>query len=589
MFRALLYLQSRSVLNRLLMRLRRLKQPKYLFGGIVGALYFYFYFFRYLFGLPGGHRPGLALGPSGPHNAALYESIGAAMFLIAVLLAWILPHQRAALAFSEAEVAFLFPAPISRRGLIHFKLLRSQGAILFTTFVLMLVTNRFGGKFWIHAAGWWLILSTLNLHLLGSSFARTQLLDRGITNWGRRLGLLALVTLVIAAVIVWAARTLPAPQPGQWQNLSGLQDYLESVLTSGPLPWLLYPFRLIIGPYLAPNGQAFLRALLPALCVTGLHYWWVARADVAFEEASVEASRRTAQKIAALRSGNLHAANPRAKGRRPPFVLRGTGSPIVALLWKNLLSAGQAFTPRLWLILAITASMICTFLARVSERSDLVSAIGMAAAMLVAWSLFIGPQILRQDLRQDLPLVDILKLYPMRGWETVLGEILAPLTILTGIQWLLLLTSAVLLWNAPTSYLDRPATVALGLSAALLVPMLNLIILQIPNAAVLLFPAWFHMGKDRAHGIEVTGQRIIAVFGQLLVFVLTLIPAAIGFGLVLFLCTRIFGRPPGIPAAATLLGSMVAAGILGLEACLGIVLLGRLFERFDLSAELPLT
>src|SRR5579862_3040433 len=237
MVSALLYLQYHSITNRLFFRFRRLKQPKYLFGGIVGALYFYIYFFRYLFTLPGTRRPSLAMGGGTPASLALYESIGAAIFLIAVLLAWLLPHERAALAFSEAEVAFLFPAPVTRRGLIHFKLLRSQGAILFTAFVLMLVTNRFGGKFWIHAAGWWLILSTFNLHLLGSSFARTRLLDRGITNWTRRFIILGLVLMTGAAVVIWERRALPAPDLGQMSDLQGLQDYLEAVLTSGPLPW----------------------------------------------------------------------------------------------------------------------------------------------------------------------------------------------------------------------------------------------------------------------------------------------------------------------------------------------------------------
>src|SRR5215467_10345555 len=173
MLSALLYLQFHSVKNRLAVRLKRLQQPKYLLGGIVGGIYFYFYFFRHLFGVQGS--PGASSATSTVSALALYESLGAVILFIVVLLAWVVPHQRAALAFTEAEVAFLFPAPISRRGLIHFKLLRSQTSILFTTFFLMLVTNRFGGKFWIHAAGWWLILSTLNLHILGSSFARTML------------------------------------------------------------------------------------------------------------------------------------------------------------------------------------------------------------------------------------------------------------------------------------------------------------------------------------------------------------------------------------------------------------------------------
>ena len=49
MIPALFYLQYHSTRNRLVTRFKRLKQPKYLFGAIVGGLYVYFYFFHYLF------------------------------------------------------------------------------------------------------------------------------------------------------------------------------------------------------------------------------------------------------------------------------------------------------------------------------------------------------------------------------------------------------------------------------------------------------------------------------------------------------------------------------------------------------------
>ena len=177
MISALLYLQFHSFKNRLLKRFGRLKQPKYLLGAIAGAIYFYFFFFRHMFRGVGSSNTILAA--TSPQDLALYESIGALLLLVIVFLAWFVPHQRAALAFTETEVAFLFPAPISRRGLIHYKLLRSQTAILFTTLLLTLFSNRFSGRFWTHALGWWLILSTLNLHFLGSSFARMTSRENG--------------------------------------------------------------------------------------------------------------------------------------------------------------------------------------------------------------------------------------------------------------------------------------------------------------------------------------------------------------------------------------------------------------------------
>ena len=567
------------------MRLKRLRRPKYLVGGIVGALYFYFYFFRYLLGRSG---PRAAFPSSaGSPDPGLYESIGAVLLFIVVLLAWIVPHERAALAFTEAEVAFLFPAPISRRSLIHFKLLRSQTAILFTTFFLMLVTNRFGGKFWIHAGGWWIILSTLNLHMLGCSFARTMLLDRGITNWQRRLVIGSLLGVASVVVIVWGWDTFPGFAPAQLGPSSTpadlmiqLQDYFHHLLVAGPVPYLLFPFRLVIRPYLAPNGHAFVIALMPALLILAVHYYWVIRSNVAFEEASVEASKKLAEKIAAVRSGNWQAASKKVKVRRPPFVLRPTGPPLVALVWKNIISAGQVFSLRTWITLAILGTVLCVVVSQTAGASGLVPALGMAVGILLVWSLFLGPQFLRQDFRQDLPLADVLKMYPLPGWQIVLGELLGPAVILTAIQWLLAGIGIAFCSQSTIPLLAGWSSFAFGIGIAVVAPMINLITLQIPNAAVLLFPAWFQSGKDGPQGIEATGQRIIFALGQVIVFFLTLIPAVLGFVLVLVVMKVLLPVTVAIPFA-----SITAALILAGEATLGLLLLGRVFDRFDVSAE----
>ena len=48
LIRSLFYLQLWSSLNALKVRLRRLKQPKYLIGALVGLAYLYIWFGRFL-------------------------------------------------------------------------------------------------------------------------------------------------------------------------------------------------------------------------------------------------------------------------------------------------------------------------------------------------------------------------------------------------------------------------------------------------------------------------------------------------------------------------------------------------------------
>jgi ABC-2 type transport system permease protein len=575
MIAALVYLQAQSLKNQLLGRLRRLRQPKYLIGALFGGAYFFFLIVR-PFLVAGRHGDRTVLPQmSGP----LWEFLASAAVLLVVLVTWLAPHKRAALIFSEAEIAFLFPAPVRRSALIHYKLIKSQSAIFFTVLLLTVFSPRPGGLdgALLRAAGWWLLLSTINLHILGSSFARTLLLERGVSAWKRRLAALALVGALIGGAIAWTSREIPMPQRSDLANKEAVVRYLQAVADTPPARVLLAPFRAAVRPFLAPDARAFLLALGPAAGLLALHYLWVIRADVAFEEASLEVSHRYAAQMTAVRSGRWQDIRPRRRSRAP-FRLSPTGSPAVALLWKNLLGAGQLFSLRVWLPMAIWAGVMGWIFSQNAGRTAWPQVVGMTSGVLFVVSLLIGSQFVRQDFRQDLAAVDLLKTYPMRGWQMALGELLAPALILTGMQWLLLLLMATLLDIGRGM---APLRGAFALAAAITAPTLNLVTLLIPNAAALLFPVWFASGSAAGRGIEVMGQRLIFMLAQLLVFALALAPATLAFAL-----TYLLAAAPLLDTAVALPVSALAASLtLAAEAMFGLSALGKLFERFDPSAE----
>ena len=578
MIAALCYLQYHSTRNRLGTRFKRLKQPKYLFGAIVGGLYCYFYFFRYLFrGYAGSGRTAVAVAIP-PGYLTLAESLGTLLLLVIVLLAWLIPHERAALTFTEAEVAFLFPAPVTRRSLIHFKLVRSQLRILFSALLLTLFSQRFGGHAWIHALGWWLILSTLNFHFLGSSFARTLLLDHGVSNRFRRLLVFALVISLAAFVWLWAKKTLPAMTSADRANITSILNYAQQVLTAGPARYLLFPFHLLVRPFFAPDAVAFATALAPALLLFLLHYLWVIFSDVAFEEASLEASQKLATRIAAVRAGNWQGAKKNQKARRAWFRLAATGPATTALLWKNLIGVGRIFSARLWIVLVVVLIAFVAGFGNSARAQNFSTLAAIIIAIFLAYSLLLGPQLLRLDFRQDLPLANILKTFPLRGWQIALGEILAPVTVLAGFQWFLLLIGSGLVFSLPGGKTTLWLVIAAG--AAILLPALDFLLLLIPNAAVLLFPSWIQTGKDSPRGVEATGQRLIFAVGQMLALLLALLPAALVFSVVYFPLKMAIGPIAPVPVA-----TLAATVVLAVEAGSGVLLLGKLFERFDVTEE----
>lgn len=586
MVRALLYLRLTSLGNLLRSRLLRLRQPKYLAGAVVGVAYFYFVLFRH-----GGAHPA----PAGPHAAAtpvlppelltVYTAFGALIFLVLITLSWLVPSQRAGLTFSEAEIAFLFPAPLTRRSLIHYKLLSSQIAILFTALILTFLSRRgiFGGGDPVtHAIGWWFILAILNLHTIGASFVITRLLDRGVTPLRRRLFILGGIALVVGGALLWVWHDLPKAGAADLQNLTAIIAWLGRVIATPALSWLLLPAKLVLGPFLANDLPAFALALGPAVAIFALHYFWIFRVEVSFEEASIAKAEKRAAKVAAIREGKGLAARP-AAARPGPFRLAATGRPELAFLWKNLLGTHPFFRPRTFYLAAGILCVLCTWLAVQPGYRGMLVVVSTFALIAGGYTLFLGPQLARQDLRSDLPNADLLKTYPLRGWQLVLGELLTPVAILTALLWLALLTLALSLHTPRLdAWLTAPLRFELVLCLGLIAPLVCALQLLVPNAATLLFPAWMQSMRNRTErGIEVVGQRIIFVAGQVLIVLLALLPAALLAALLIFALQWLIGL-----AAAVLLATVAVAAILVGEIWLGLWWLGERFERFDLSGEL---
>jgi ABC-2 type transport system permease protein len=582
---ALLYLYGTSFRNSLVARIKRLRQPKYLAGAVVGGAYFYFFLFRNIFRGSPHAAPSL---PVSAGTAALYLPLAALVLFVLVALGWILPSSRAALLFTEAGVAFLFPAPLTRRMLIHSQLLRSQIAIFFSAFFLTLVFRRgsaFGGNALTHALGWWLILSTLNLHLLAASFVREWMLDLGLQPGRRRLVLLGVLAAVLAGCWLAVRGTVPAPTDADAAGLGAMADYANRVLTTAPVSWVLAPFRLVVAPYFATTLSGFLLALGPALLLMALHYMWVVRTNVSFEEASLELATKRAERIAAYRAGRWRSARDLpTKPRAEPFALAARGWVPVAYLWKNLIALGSLYRLRTWLIACAVAAVGLPWLGADPTRLPLLKIIGAAALMFTAWTALFIPMLMRREMQQTLEHMDIVKSYPLPGWQVVLGGLVTPMTLMVFIEWWLLLV-AVLALGSHTH--DRALVVLLGSAGAgcvaLLLPPLCGLMLCIPFAGVLYFPAWAQpVGTQSAGGIEVMGQRLIFMLGYVVVLIVAVLPAAGVGAVVFFLANAFLGQ-----AAALVLTALTASLLLCAELAGAVYWLGEKVENFDLSTELP--
>lgn len=579
---ALWYVQSRSLVNLVRVRLKRLRQPRYLIGAVIGVGYLWMVFFRRMFlvsAAPVEVEPDL--------EAQLFtQTLASAGLGLYVLMQWLFSGDRAALTFTEAELAFLLPAPVSRSSLLHFRLLRAQSGILFSTLFFNLVAGRGSGFLgWcFHGFTFWLVLTLLFLHSLGASFAIQRLTERGLSGWGRRLSVLGVAGVLVGVVAAWIL-TAPAAQPVR--DLEGLKEAAVALASSGPGPWILAPFRWVVAPWFARDLPGFLRAAGPALAVLVLHYLWVRRAEVSFEEASIAASQKMAERVAAARSGNA-ASLRQHKARRDPFPLATTGFPPVALLWKNLVLAGPVFRRRnigyAAGLVVLTGILSLVFGREESPVSMVFFGVAVVSAFGLGMSLMLGPQMARHDFRSDVGRLEVLKSMPLPAWQVVLGQVLAPVVILTSVQWVLMgVGLAACLGSPELEHLWKGGAMgAIAVAVAVVFPALDALLLLLPNAVAILMPGWGGAGVGRAPGggggVEVIGQRLLFGLGLLLSLVVGLIPGSLMGALVWWLAQFVVGPIWALPVAALPVALILLAEFAG-----GVWLLAKAFSALDVA------
>ena len=580
---ALLYLRLTSLKNFFRAQARRLRQPKYLAGAIFVVAYFWFFVFRHThaalqgMNLPGSTNPGaLAL----PFGALAVSLILAGM--------WTLTSDKPGLQFTEAEIAFLFPAPLTRRTLIHFKLLSTLfGSLLQAVFFSLIFNQRgfFNTRTPLWLVGWWVLLSIISLHHLAASLTIARLAEDGLRAGRRRMLIFGGLMAVAVFTGWWVWHDMP-----ELANYASIFDWFAAVLNGGALHWLLWPARLVLQPLVTTGWSATLLALAPAGAILIVHYWWVGRMDVAFEEASIARAAHFAARRAEIQTKGIYRfgqATP-TKGRRPPFALARTRWVELAFLWKNLLSTRPWLNVRTWLICAAAIIALWRGFSLWLGHEYWRAGGGLATIGMIGgtMALVYGPLITRLDIRQDLANADILKTYPLPGWRILLGEMLTPIAILTGIIWLGLLA-----WFLGLNGHQPPALSPRWFSPVMravftcccagVTPLLVTLLLLVPNGAAILFPAVFRTLRTPGAGLDLMGQRMIFGFGQILVLLLVLVPGAGAAGLLIFITQWLIG-----PALAEILATVLVGLVFAGEIWCVLWWLGERFEKLDLSSEL---
>ena len=612
---ALLFLLLRSARGRVVRMARRLREPRYLVGFLVGAGWMSLWVGRFLFrgqmvsvqfGIPEQAVTALA----GPLGQVAQIAVCLAGTLILVVW-WLLPFGRNSFEFAEAELHLLLPAPVPRRHLIQYGILRSQpgliiGAAIVTFFsgpgTALTVFTRF--------AGVWLFLTIWDLHAKGRSLWLAKLGELPpAAAWRRRAlvwgGLLALAVVLLASAYGLVFEVIAALPPSQEIDAATGTELLEIYgieAWGGLLGWLLTPMIWLTNPYFLgfrqPQPLAALAAYAFPVAVLLAHNEWVVRSRTRFEEAALaHAKRKSKQVDPASRFWRL---SDRSR-RWSSFPLGSRGVPEVGLVWCNLMLATRLpMRVQIGTGLAAIVALVAVC-ALPTTPSWVVGALQILSVVLILVPPLLSGRSLRNDLRANLLKLEVLRPLPAAGWRFFLAQITAPaiLVMLQTLAGAALILGLDVLANlgflgtggAPRSYaaglLDAPGWVVTPLVVLSVLPLAlatALLSTALENVAALLFPSWVHLGISKKQAASRFGQNIIVFLALSLAMVAGLAPGILFVASVVAVQVGIWGS--AVTAwEVPILGLLAAAPTAAVVAAL-VRLGGGLWDRLDPSQEL---
>ena len=560
------YLTTTSIRNRFRSQAKQLKNPRYSIALIAGAGYIWFFLFR---------RQGEQINIFGDADVLLVASVG---LFILFMRWWLFGNDRSALAFTPAEIQFLFPAPVTRQALIQFKLLRGQIPIIFNAVLWVLLFGRGGTELpaVFRVLSIWALFSIFMLHRLGATLVRASTAEHGKAGAKRNIVALAIFGVVAAALLWTAVKGYPA-----LRDAAGFKEVIDAITTllRQPIPnALLAPFRVLLAPTFAHTIGEWMPSFGIVLVAMLLHYVWVLRTELAFEDAAVEASAARAKRIEALKARRTGNVRPVRAGNRTWIPLAASGHPAMAIVWKNMLALSRTSGTSVAMVMLILSFAVTAMVISAQDNRGFGTMLGFFALVMTVFSLLIGARFVRIDLRQDLIHLRLLRTYPLEGSALVAAEIAGSTVVLTAIQTGLLLFAHLMLLSSPDMPLEVSTRWMLLAAAPIILLVFNAVTVTIQNGAALLFPAWVKLGTAKSGGVEVLGQSILTMVASLVVQVLAMLPPAIAGVAAHFAVMMLF--PDGIlPIVAGVAIGLIA---LAIEVAVTMMMLGEVFERGEM-------
>ncbi|MCB1049391.1 MAG: hypothetical protein KDC71_02245 [Acidobacteria bacterium] len=553
---ALRYLWIRSQVGRFKNRLQRLKNPKYLFGAVLGTLYLFFFVYRRLGRT--GHLQDM--------QGFLAHLVGYGCLILMGFfgLQWCMLFRSGGLRLTENELDLLLSAPLRRRDLLHYHLLKPQFSLLTTALILSLAFHRL-------MAGQGFLMPIVLLYLVFNLLLFMQTFLDLLVLWPERSAKLRIVLFLLG--LVWVAAgvagyfNLTEGHLGKFDWRDAF-PYLQVVL---PIAW---PFQKIAigffqGGLLSFSLSAGLLLTLIALLYAGA---WALEIDpTRLEQKTLTRHQRRQKRIRRRTGGRRDISADQPRSSLAGWLGLG-GSPTRVLMGKSLIGLRRYLSqmPLTYMVPAFCCFYAFGLLAAPAEgKSPLIFGCLFFAGILIV----IGGKVLHLDFRTELVHLELLRSFPMVGRQMVMAMLCVNALVLGAVQLFL----CILFWFGLLTTgqdLGQFSPFAIGLASILVLPVVSALFFLMENLLVLWLPGWFmeEEGEMNTRGFDAMGKRALNLIVRFVGFLgLSLIPALFG-GLLYFL----IGGNVGLLAGAFTFSIFLAGEMVPV-----IFIAGNLYDRIE--------
>jgi hypothetical protein len=489
----------------------------------------------------------------GPAHLVAVRRFGTLGLFAYCVLTLLLSSAERALYYSPAEVSFLFPGPFPRRQLLAYKL---GGQLLSVPIMAAFMAAAFvPHAAWLGAGYVGLILALAFLQLFSVAVALVSSTVGALAfNRGRRLALAALAALALAGLL----------QVGRQALILEPLEVLARVEGSGVVQVVLTPLRWFVEAFAAERlWPDLLRSAALGLAVDAALLAFVFALDAHYLEASAAASARVYARIERMQRGGVGPSLGRAGRSRvglPILPWWGGAGPIA---WRQLTTALRDST-RVLAVLLVLGSMLVPALLVAPDRLGPESWFVLTNQGLIFGMTLVLTSLVPFDFRADVERMAELKALPIRAFRLALGQLIAPVVLVTALQWTALGLLALRLGTVDSLFW----------ALAAFAPPYNALLFGVENLWCLLFPTL----PVTAAGFDpqAVGRMVVLVFAKVVILSISAGVAA-GVGGLVYLLSGSVG------AALASAWVVLAGSAVGLVPVLALA-----FRHFDVARDAPL-